>query len=189
MTTQSVIYRYPSNLELIFPEGLEEISFITEIDGFNYLFVKNVENSQIILPEEFEISQLPQDFLQKLKKGKYQEIEDFRKELQFKNILYQDDWFSASQMARQNILGAISVLINSTLGTKYYWKDIDEASYQFSLDDFNELLKLITERDTKLYFIEAGVKIETETALKSQLASSIDIKSLWQQHEENYQAA
>ena len=160
MTTVSVIYRYPSNLELNFPEGLEVITFIKEIDGFNYLFVKNAQDGGISLPEEFEASELPNDFLQKLKTEKYQEIEDLRKEFQFKNIIYQDNEFATSQMARQNILGAIKILENSPQGATHYWKDVDEMPYQFSLIDFNEILKLISTRDTKFYSIEAQVKNE-----------------------------
>lgn len=189
MTTESLVYRYPANLEPRFPEGLEEIKFIKEIDGFNYLFVRNSADSGIGLPEEFEESQLPNDFLQKLKNEKYQEIEDLRKEFQFKNISYQGNEFATSQMARQNILGAIKILEKSTTDATHYWKDINEAPYQFSLADFNEILKLITVRDTKFYYIEAEVKNAAGLSLRSQLASSIDVKSLWQQYEENYQSA
>ena len=191
MSSTGKIYRYPANLEMSFPEGLEEIRFLKEIDGFNYLLVKKDKKSKIKLPKEFEESSLPDSFLEEKRQAKYAKIESKRKELQFQEISHQNEKFSASQTARQNMTGIILLeimsIIQNSKSDSYYWQDINGNPYQFSRDDFKDMLREISSRDSRLYFIEAEAKniIKNETDLDS--LESLDIESTWNQEDEKYQ--
>ena len=90
-----------------FPEGLAEIRFLKEIDGFNYLSIKQNDDEFINLPEEFEEAELQEIFLKEIRQEQYEMAEALRKDYQFKAIIYNDIELSASQMARQNMLGII----------------------------------------------------------------------------------
>ena len=189
MSQTSKIYRYSSNLQIAFPEGLENIRFLKEIEGFNYISVTKDKKSKILLPVEFEEASLPEDFLEEKRQEKYAKIEDLRKDLQFQNISYQDGEFSASQMARQNMIGIIMLEIVATGNTQsetYYWQDNKEKPYQFNRDDFKNITNEISLRDSKLYFIEAEIRsiIKNETDIDS--LESFDVASTWNVWEEKY---
>jgi hypothetical protein len=168
----------------MFPEGLAEIRFLKEIDGFNYLSIKQNDNEIIDLPEEFEEAELPKDFLQEVRQEQYEKAETLRKDYQFKTIIYNDIELSASQMARQNILGIILAQEGSV--SDLYWKDIKENPQTFAINDFREILKIISNRDTKLYCIEAQVKQEIDLKLSLSSLQPFDLKFSWQNHEEAY---
>lgn len=190
MNSTSKIYRYPSDLEVKFPEGLDEIRFLKQIDGFNYLSVKKDKKSKIKLPSNFEESELPEIFLEEKRQEKYAKIENKRKELQFQEISYQDGKFSASQVARQNMMGIILLeimsIIQNSKSDSYYWQDVNGNPYQFSRDDFKDMMREISSRDSRLYFIEAEAKnsIKNEADLDS--LESLDIESAWNQEDEKY---
>ena len=190
MNSTSKIYRYPSDLEVKFPEGLDEIRFLKQIDGFNYLSVKKDKKSKIKLPSNFEESELPEIFLEEKRQEKYAKIENKRKELQFQEISYQDGKFSASQVARQNMMGIILLeimsIIQNSKSDSYYWQDVNGNPYQFSRDDFKDMMREISSRDSRLYFIEAEAKnsIKNEADLDS--LESLDIESAWKQEDEKY---
>ena len=177
------VYRYPSELQLKFPEGLSEIRFLSEIDGFNYLSVKQNEDNDITLPDEFEEAELPETFLKEARQEQYEKAESLRKNYQFENVIYNDIELSASQMARQNMLG---VVLSGELDSSYYWKDIKENPQEFTMDDFKEILKIISNRDRKLYYIEAQVKKEIDAKLSPNSLQLFDADSSWKNHEEAY---
>lgn len=191
MSSTGKIYRYPSDLEVKFPEGLEEIKFLNQIDGFNYLSVKKDKKSKIKLPVEFEESELPENFLEEKRQEKYATIESKRKELQFQEISYQDGKFSASQGARQNMMGIILLeimsIIQNSKSDSYYWQDINGNPYQFSRDDFKEMMKEISSRDSRLYFIEAEAKNSIKNEKNLDSLESFDIENTWNQEDEKYQ--
>ena len=110
--------------------------------------------------------------------------EALRKDYQFKAIIYNDIELSASQMARQNMLGII--LPQDGLENDLYWKDIKENPQTFAINDLKEILKIISNRDTKLYYIEAQVKKEIDLKLSSSSLQTFDLNSSWQNHEEAY---
>lgn len=181
----STIYRYAADLEIRFPEGLEEIKFIAEIDGFNYLSIKQNQVAVIALPLEFEESELPADFLSEIRQEKYDKVEALRKDYQFQNITHNEVELSASIMARQNILGKISTIIDPE--AKCYWKDVNEAPLEFVLADFKEMIKIISDRDTKFYYVEAEVRKEIDEKLSSTSLQEIDLDLSWQNHRDAYQ--
>lgn len=178
------VYRYPSEIQIKFPEGLAEIRFLKEIDGFNYLSIKQNDNEIIDLPEGFEEAELPENFLKEIRQEQYKIAEALRKDYQFKTIIYSDIELSASQMARQNILGII--LSQDGLENDLYWKDVKENPQTFTINDFKEILKIISNRDTKLYYIEAQVKKEIDLKLSSSSLWPFDLNSSWQNYEEAY---
>lgn len=184
MTVKNKIYRYPAYLQIKFPEGLQEVKFIKEIDGFNYLFIKRYKDCKINLPEQFEQADLPEEFLQKIKQEKYQEIEVLRKNLQFKNIIYQNTEYSASQMARQNIVGIITTSGNSS--DKYYWKDVKGNAHQLSINDFKEILQIISSRDSKIYELEESARNTLNIIVKSNPLDSIGVFELWEKCEKRH---
>ena len=167
-----------------FPEGLAEIRFLKEIDGFNYLSIKQNDDEFINLPEEFEEAELPEIFLKEIRQEQYEMAEALRKDYKFKAIIYNDIELSASQMARQNMLGII--LPQDGLENDLYWKDIKENPQTFAINDLKEILKIISNRDTKLYYIEAQVKKEIDLKLSSSSLQTFDLNSSWQNHEEAY---
>jgi hypothetical protein len=183
-TNINKIYCYPTKLQINFPEGLGEIRFLKEIDGFNYLSIKQSDDKIIDLPEEFEEVKLPENFLKEIRQEQYKMAETLRKDHQFKNMIYNDIELSASQMARQNMLGII--LAQDGSATDLYWKDIQENSQTFAINDFKEILKIISNRDTKLYYIEAQVKKEVDLKLSSSSLQPFNLNSSWQNHEEVY---
>ena len=183
-TNINKVYCYPSDLQIKFPEGLAEIRFLKEIDGFNYLSIKQNDNEVIDLPEEFEEAELPADYLKEIRQEQYEMAEALRKDYQFKTIIYNDIELSASQIVRQNILGII--LSQDDLENDLYWKDIKENSQTFAINDFKEILKIISNRDTKLYYIEAQVKKEIDLKLSSSSLQPFDLNFSWQNHEEAY---
>lgn len=191
MSSTGKIYRYPSDLEVKFPEGLDEIRFLKQIDGFNYLSVKKDKKSKIKLPSNFEESELPESFLEEKRQEKYARIESKRKELQLQEISYQDRKFSASQTARQNMMGIILLEIISIIqGAKtdsYYWQDINGNAYQFSRNDFKEMMREISLRDSRLYYIEAEAKNSIKNEKNLDSLESFNIESTWDQEDEKYQ--
>jgi hypothetical protein len=116
---------------------------------------------------------------------KCDEVETLRKIYQFENIIYQNNIFSTSPAARQDLTGIVIILNNSNL--KYYWKDVDEKIYEFGFADFKELLQIILKRDSKLHYVEAQIKRQIKD--KNQKLNSLenlDIKALWQEEETKY---
>ncbi len=179
------VYRYPSELQLKFPEGLSEIKFLSEIDGFNYLSIRQNDDNEISLPIEFEETKTPEILLTKIRKKKQDEVEAFRKELQFKAISYQEVEISTSQMARQNILSMIATPSSSKI--KYYWRDNKRKNQNFNLNNFQEIISLISSRDTKLYYIEGEIKNLIDDIDDIRILEELKISDLWQEEEIKYQ--
>ena len=188
-TTIKKIYRYKARLQLAFPEGLTEIKFIDEIDGFNYLLVTGSSENQILLPVEFEEAELPDEFLKSKRNQKYIEAELYRKDRQFQPIEYQSKKFSTSHIARQNILEVIEVMRDSSSGTSCYWQDADGNACQLSYSDFKNLLKEILARDSKFYFIEAEIKNSVKSASEITSLESLNVQSLWDEQMQKYNPA
>lgn len=184
-TNINKVYRYPSEIQINFPEGLAEIKFLKEIDGFNYLSIRKNDDEFIDLPEEFEEAELPEDFLQEIRQEQYKKAEALRKDKQFQNIIYNEIELSASKTARQNINSIIS--INDDLELNYYWKDISENPQTFTINDFKEILKIISNRDSKLYYIEAQVRKDIDLKLSKTSIQEFNLDDSWQYHEEGYQ--
>lgn len=185
MSSISKTYRYPSNLQIGFPEGLEEIKFLRGIDGFNYLSVKNAKKSKISLPTEFEETAIPEEFLEEKRLVKYTEVEAMRKELQFQSTEYNGVKLSTSQMARQNMLEVIELLRNSDQET-HYWQDIKGDSQQFNREDFRKILSMISLRDSKFYFVEAEIRKIIKSSSDIDFLELLNIKSLWDEQEQKY---
>lgn len=179
------VYRYPSEIEIKFPEGLAEIKFLKEIDGFNYLSIKQNDDAIIDLPTEFEEAELPENFLQEIRQEQYEQAESLRKHQQSQNIIYNEIELSASKTARQNINSIIS--INDELELNHYWKDVNENPQTFTINDFKEILKIISNRDSKLYYIEAQVRKDIDLKLSKTSIQEFNLNDSWQYHEEGYQ--
>ena len=188
-TTVKKIYRYPARLQVAFPEGLTEIKFIDEIDGFNYISITNSSENQITLPIEFEEIELPDEFLESKRNQKYLEAESRRKKLQFEPIEYQSKKFSTSQIARQGMLEAIEVMRDAASGSTRYWQDIDGNTRQLSYSDFKNLLKEILARDSKFYFIESEIKNAVKSTSEITSLESINVQSLWDEQMQKYNPA
>ena len=184
MTNINKLYRYPSEIQIKFPEGLAEIRFLKEIDGFNYLSIKQNDDEVVDLPEEFEEAELPVDYLKEIRQEQYEAAESLRKNYQFKTIIYKDIKLSASQVARQNILSII--LVQDASVSDIYWKDIQENPQIFTINDFKEILKIISTRDSKLYYIEAQITKEIDLKLSSSSLQPFDLDFSWQSHEKAY---
>ena len=78
------------------------------------------------------------------------------------------------------------ILSQDGLESDLYWKDVKENPQTFTVNDFKEILKIISNRDTKLYYIEAQVKKEIDLKLSSSSLRPFDLNSSWQNHEEAY---
>ena len=113
---------------------------------------------------------------EELKIIKFQEVESFRKLQQFKPVKYKNSEFSASEMARQNILGSIVTLSNST---KKYWRDNDNNPHNFCSKNFKELAEIISQRDTELYLTEAEIKTKINKSRSVKTLTSLKIDELW----------
>ena len=124
------------------------------------------------------------DHLKNAKIKKYNESEFLRKYYQFQTINYQDLEFSNSQMARQNMLSISNV--NDTPDSKHYWKDITEKAQELTLGDFKEIVRIISARDSKLYYIEAQINAKISLNKDSTAVKKLNIKDLWEYYENNY---
>jgi len=124
------------------------------------------------------------DHLKNAKIEKYNESEFLRKYYQFQTINYQGLEFSTSQMARQNMLSILNV--NESSDSKHYWKDVQEKAQEFTLENFKEILKIISDRDSKLYYIEAQINAEITLNTDPVIIEKINIKDLWKSYEDNY---
>ena len=118
----------------------------------------------------------PELSAEELKTIKCQELENFRKLQQFKPVKYKNSEFSASEMARQNILGSIVTLSNST---KKYWRDNSNNSHNFCSKNFKELAELISQRDTELYLIETELKTKINKSRSVKALESLKVDELW----------
>lgn len=175
------IYLANNNISL---ENLtEKISLKDDADD-NGAYIDKWDIVEIEKPTLEQLDAILEDdiLLNEAKTAKNNEVETLRKSYQFKSISYEGSEFSASQMARQNIT---AILAESDLSGTHYWKDINETAFDFSLDDFKAISKLISQRDSKLYYIEAQIINEIE-ALDLASIQSLNLADSWQEHEENY---
>lgn len=186
MSSTSKIYRYPSDLEVKFPEGLDEIRFLREKDGFNYLSVKNSSENPIALPLEFEEAVFPEELLEAERQKRYLEAELIRKERQFQTITHGDISFSASQMARQNMLGVIEIIRNSPSHETRYWQDLSKETHHLNCEDFRSILNAISLRDTALYYVEAEIRKIIQSSSDINFLEGLNIKNLWDEQEQKY---
>lgn len=164
---------------------------IKTIDGSPYIEITNEEHQSNLSKTMCVIDGVYQEYIKpeaelmtEAKNLKYREVEQLRKYLQFQFILYQGSKFSASQMARQNMLSILNT--NEPSNSKYYWQDEAGKAQSFNLDKFKEILKKISTRDSKLYYIEA--QINAEISLNNNLAAieKLNVKELWKSYEDNY---
>lgn len=153
----------------------EEITLTFDEEGFDVEFI---DQSQFE-----ELTRSKTDPLEDAKIEKYNEVELLRKFYQFQPVTYEASEFSGSQMARQNMTAIL--IINDLPDVNHYWKDINEVGFEFTLNDFTEILKLISKRDTKFYCIEAQINNEIES-LNLASIQSLNITESWQGHEANY---
>jgi hypothetical protein len=161
------------------------------IDGSPYIEITNEEHQSNLSKIMCVIDGIYQEYIKaeaelltEARNLKYREVEQLRKSLQFKFVSYQGSDFSASQMARQNMLSILNA--NEPSNSKYYWQDETGKAQSFTLDNFKEILKNISTRDSKLYYIEA--QINTEISLNNNPAAieKLNIKELWKSYEDNY---
>lgn len=141
-----------------------------------------LKNKEKIISDYQESVKEPEANLEQLKSQKLSEAENYRKFLQFQPITYQKAKFSTSEMARQNVATNILILSSSE---KKYWRDSSDVSHEFSAKNFKEIATLISERDSKLYFIEAEVRTAINQA-KIGALKSLKIPALWSKSERNY---
>lgn len=141
-----------------------------------------LKNKEKIISDYQESVKEPEANLEQLKSQKLSEAKNYRKFLQFQPITYQKAQFSTSEMARQNVATNILILSPSE---KKYWRDGSDVSHEFSVKNFKEIATLISERDSKLYFIEAEVRTAINQA-KIGALKSLKIPALWSKSERNY---
>lgn len=161
------------------------------IDGSPYIEITNEEHQSNLSKAMCVIDGVYQEYtkpeaelLTEARNLKYKEVEQLRKSLQFQPILYQGSKFSASQMARQNMLSILNA--NEPSNSKYYWQDESGKKQSFTLDNFKEILKNISTRDSKLYYIEAQVNAEISLNNNPTAIEKLNIKELWKSYEDNY---
>jgi len=151
------------------------------------IFAKDGFDLEIIDQDKFlELTSNQIDPIKIAKTKKYDEIETLRKSYQFAPIIYQDLEFSTSILARQNIIGIISILKNNPELSSHYWKDNDDKECNFILSDFENLLAIISKRDSKLYYIEAQLNNEISKNSDPIILEEINIKESWKSFEASY---
>lgn len=150
----------------------------------NGAYINEWNIAEIERPTQEQLDEISEDdiLLNDAKNTKNNEVELLRKSYQFQPISYQGSEFSTSQMARQNIT---AILVENSFSENHYWKDINETAFDFTLDDFKAISKLISGRDTKLYYIEAQIINEIKS-LDLASIQSLNIIDSWQIHEANY---
>jgi len=142
-----------------------------------------LKNKDKIISDYQESIKEPEPDLEQLKSQKLSEAENYRKYIQFQPIKYRSSTFSASEMARQNILSSVLLLNGSA---KKYWRDNENNSHEFNTKNFKEIAELISERDTKLYAIETEVKDVIIKSKNINSLASLKIAELWTKSEKNY---
>ena len=142
-----------------------------------------LKNKDKIISDYQESIKEPEPDFEQLKLQKLSEAENYRKHLQFLPIKYQNAAFSTSEMARQNIMNSILLLAGSA---KKYWRDSKNNSHDFNARNFKEIATLISERDTKLYAIEAEIKSAITKSKTVSSLLSLNIAELWTKSERNY---
>ena len=151
------------------------------------IFAKDGFDLEIIDQDKFlELTSNQIDPIKIAKTKKYDEIETLRKSYQFAPIIYQDLEFSTSILARQNIIGIISILKNNPELSSHYWNDNDDKECNFILSDFENLLAIISKRDSKLYYIEAQLNNEISKNSDPIILEEINIKESWKSFEASY---
>lgn len=141
-----------------------------------------LKNKDKIISDYQESIKEPELDLEQLKSQKLSEAENYRKFLQFQPITYNNAEFSTSEVARQNMV--ISILTLNT-SAKKSWIDKNNAIYEFNSKNFKEIATIISDRDRKLYLIEAEVKNVIQQS-KITALRSLKIASLWSKTERNY---
>jgi hypothetical protein len=154
----------------------EEIKSAFGEEGFDLKFI---DQSQFE-----ELSGSKNDPLKNAKTIKCNEVKFLRKSYQFQTINYQGFELSTSQMARQNMLSILNA--NEPSNSKYYWQDEAGKAQSFTLDNFKEILKNISTRDSKLYYIEAQINAEISLNNNPAAIEKLNIKELWKSYEDNY---
>ena len=101
-------------------------------------------------------------------------------------MLFRSLEFSTSILARQNIIGVISILKNNPELSSHYWKDNDDTQCDFTLSDFENLLAIISKRDSKLYYIETQLNKEISKNSDPIILEEINIKESWKSFEASY---
>jgi hypothetical protein len=156
-------------------------SSLSEEDNENVKYL--LANKDRIISDYQESIKEPDLDLEHLKLQKISAAENYRKYLQFLPINYNGVELSTSEMARQNILTNILILDSST---KKYWRDESNASCEFDINNFKEITTLISERDSKLYSIEAEIKNIITNEVDNDSLKSLEISSLWSDRDRNY---
>lgn len=174
---------YLANNNVSVEDLTRKISLKDDVDE-NGAYIDEWNIAEIERPTQEQLDEISEDdiLLNDAKNTKNNEVEILRKSYQFQPISYQGSEFSTSQMARQNIT---AILAENTLSGSHYWKDINETAFDFTLDDFKAISKLISGRDTKLYYIEAQIINEIKS-LDLASIQSLNIIDSWQIHEANY---
>ncbi len=142
-----------------------------------------LKNKDKIIGDYQESIKEPEPDFEQLKSQKLSEAENYRKHLQFQPIKYKSATFSTSEMARQNIMTSVLLLSSSA---KKYWQDNENNSHNFSAKNFKEIATLISERDTKLYSIEAEIRSAITKSKTISSLVSLKIAELWTKSERNY---
>jgi len=175
------IYLSNNNISIENLEG--KISLKDDADN-NGAYIDKWNIAEIEKPTLEQLDEISEDkiLLNEAKIARNNEVETLRKSYQFQPIFYEGSKFSTSQMARQNIT---AILAENDLSGTHYWKDINENAFDFTLDDFKEISKLISQRDSKLYYIEAQIINDIE-ALNLASIQSLNLADSWQEHEDNY---
>ena len=171
------IYLMPSNTTDVEPPVCDK-NKLCKWTGENWI----QENRQ----EESEIKPTTEELLKQAKNAKYNEAEILRKNQQLQPVTYQESQFSASQMARQNILSFIAIL-GSMPDVKCYWRDNSDNAYQFNLNDFNQILKTILLRDSTLYFVETEIRKIIKKSSDLDSLKSLNLEALWSKQEKKYE--
>ena len=174
---------YLANNNVSVEDLTRKIIFKEDVDE-NGAYINEWNIAEIERPTQEQLDEISEDdiLLNDAKNTKNNEVELLRKSYQFQPISYQGSEFSTSQMARQNIT---AILVENSFSENHYWKDINETAFDFTLDDFKAISKLISGRDTKLYYIEAQIINEIKS-LDLASIQSLNIIDSWQIHEANY---
>ena len=174
---------YLANNNVSVEDLTRKISLKDDVDE-NGAYIDEWNIAEIEKPTQEQLDEISEGdiLLNDAKNTKNNEVELLRKSYQFQPISYQGSKFSTSQMARQNIT---AILAENNLSESHYWKDINETAFDFTLDDFKSISKLISGRDTKLYYIEAQIINEIKS-LDLASIQSLNIIDSWQIHEANY---
>jgi len=153
--------------------------FNVTLESGTISFISNVEGAKLrdevflwdgIIEPEFTDEKLLEDVRTK----KNLEVESKRKELQYANITYNGITLFATEKARDNLFK--DTIISKGLGeSSLSWLDINNTPVTLSLDEANDIIMMLRQRDKDLYFKEAQLKLAIDACTSIEDAEDIQI--------------